>query len=68
MTKQPLDALEMWGRKKQMVMFTIQGDVTAKQFEKIQRALLKIAERYNMGYAANDDLGYDVNDWIESFN
>ena len=50
MTKQPLDASEMWGRKKHMVVFTIQGNVTEKQYEKIQRALLKIADRYNMGY------------------
>jgi len=49
-----------WGRRKQMIVFTIQGDVTEKQFEKIQHALLKIAKRYDMGYAANDDLGYDV--------
>ena len=60
MTEQPLDALEMWGRKKHMIVFTLQGDVTEKQFEKIQRALLKIADRYNMGYAANDKLGYEV--------
>ena len=49
-----------WGRKKQMIVMTIQGNLTEKQFEKIQRALLKIVDRYNMGYAANDELGYDV--------
>jgi hypothetical protein len=49
-----------WGRRKRMIIFTIQGDVTEKQAEKIQLALLKIADRYNMGYGANDDSGFDV--------
>jgi hypothetical protein len=51
-----------WGRKKQMCVLTIQGDLTEKQFLKIQRALLKIAERYRLGYGANDEMGYDL--WV----
>ena len=51
-----------WGRKKQMCLLTIQGDLTEKQFLKIQKAMLKIAERYGMGYGANDELGHDL--WV----
>jgi hypothetical protein len=39
-----------WGRKKEMVIFTVQGKFTQKQYEKIQKALLKIAVRYDVGY------------------
>lgn len=46
MTEQP------WGRRKKQIIFTLQGDVTEKQYDKIERALLKIAIRYNMGYGS----------------
>lgn len=44
------DKKSTWGRRKNMVTFTVQGKFTEKQFEKIQKALLKIAKRYDVGY------------------
>ena len=47
-----------WGRRKNMVIFTVQGKFTEKQYQKIQKALLKIAVRYDVGYG--EDFGEDV--------
>ena len=46
-----------WGKKKQMITLTLQGNLTEKQFEKIEKALLKIAVRYKLGYGALDEMG-----------
>ena len=35
-----------WGRKKQMCIVTLQGDLTEKQFLKIQKAMLKIIVKH----------------------
>ena len=51
--------MEKWGKKKQIILLTLQGNLTEKQFEKIQNTLLKIAVRYKLGYGASDELGYD---------
>ena len=40
----------MWGRRKKMMTITIAGKLTEKQYEKVERAILKIAERYDLGY------------------
>jgi hypothetical protein len=34
------------------MLLTLQGDLTEKQFEKIEKALLKIAIRYKLGMGA----------------
>ena len=47
---------EQWGRKKRNVIFTIQGDFTEKQFEKMRQRLLKIAIADKKGF------GYDKDD------
>jgi len=39
-----------WGRRKKSVILTLQGELTEKQYEKVERAMLKIADRYNLGY------------------
>tara|TARA_Y100000004_G_C8865472_1_gene390948 strand:- start:685 stop:840 length:156 start_codon:yes stop_codon:yes gene_type:complete len=44
------DSTSTWGRRKEMVIFTVQGKFTEKQYERIRKALLKIAERYDVGY------------------
>jgi len=49
-----------WGRKKKEIVITLQGDLTEKQFEKIDRALYKIAVRYDLGYGAIDEDGNEV--------
>ena len=46
---------ETWGRKKRMVVFTIQGEFTEKQFEKMHKRLLKIAISNNKGYGYQED-------------
>jgi len=46
---------ETWGRKKRNVIFTIQGDFTEKQFEKMHKRLLKIAISNKKGYGFQDD-------------
>jgi len=42
----------MWGRRKKLVTITLQGKLTEKQFEKIEDRLLKIAERYDLGFGS----------------
>ena len=39
-----------WGRRKLLVTFTLQGKVTEKQAEKIYERMMRIAERYDLGY------------------
>lgn len=39
-----------WGRRKKSLILTLQGELTEKQYEKVERAMLKIADRYNLGY------------------
>ena len=46
---------EKWGRKKRNVIFTIQGDFTEKQFEKMNQRLLKIAIQNKKGYGYCED-------------
>jgi len=54
MDKQP------WGRRKLGLVLTIQGELTEKQFAEVERRILKIAEKYNMGYGASDYAGLDM--------
>tara|TARA_R100000458_G_C8268387_1_gene243223 strand:+ start:601 stop:750 length:150 start_codon:yes stop_codon:yes gene_type:complete len=44
-----------WGRRKRNVVFTLQGDCTEKQTEKIYERMLKIAEKYNLGAGWTDE-------------
>jgi hypothetical protein len=46
--------LGTWGRKKLLVTFTLQGKVTEKQAEKIYERMMRIAERYDLGYGETE--------------
>lgn len=43
-----------WGRKKRELTITIQGDLTAKQYEEVRRRMLKICDKYDLGFATAD--------------
>ena len=38
-----------WGRRKLLITFTLAGELTEKQAEKIYDRLYKIAERFDLG-------------------
>jgi hypothetical protein len=40
----------IWGRRKRVVGFTLQSEMTEKQYEKMLARLLEIAERHDMGF------------------
>lgn len=46
-----------WGRRKQEVVITIQGLLTEKQYEEVERRIFKIIEKFDMGFAASDEFG-----------
>ena len=43
-----------WGRKKRELVFTIQGDLTTKQYEEVRRRMLKICDKFNLFFATSD--------------
>ena len=48
---------QQWGRRKQDVVITIQGKLTEKQFEEIERRILRIVAKFDMGYGVSDEFG-----------
>ncbi len=38
-----------WGKRKRSIVFTLMGNVTEKQAEKIFARMLKIASKYDLG-------------------
>ena len=46
-------ANKQWGKKKKMCLLTIQGALTEKQYEEVYRRMLKIAEKFDIGFGAD---------------
>jgi len=45
-----------WGRRKKELVITIQGNLTTKQFEEVERRMLKICDKFDLGFQASDEL------------